>query len=103
MSLLAQFIADLWRGHVPLRRAFWEFAIGYGTVFNLVTTIAAFAAFASDLPDWAGLALFFLPAPYNLLMIVAVWRSAARYPGPAIWATLARALIIVWAAAATFI
>ena len=103
MRLLAQFAADLWHGNFPLRRAFWEFAVGYGTVLNLVTTIAAFAAFASDLPDWAGLALFFLPAPYNLLMIVTVWRSASRYAGPAIWATLARALIVAWAAAATFI
>jgi hypothetical protein len=100
---LAQLAANLWLGHIPLRRAFWEFAIGYGTVFNLVMTIAAFAAFASDLPDWTGLALFFLPAPYNFLMIVAVWRSSSRYAGPAIWATLARALIVVWAAAATFI
>jgi hypothetical protein len=39
--------------------------------------------------------------PYNFLMVVAVWRSAARYAGNAIWSTLARALILVWAVLAT--
>jgi hypothetical protein len=32
--------------------------------------------------------------------VVSVWRAAARYTGWAIWSTLARALVIVWAAIA---
>lgn len=103
MSWMRQFVSDLWNGRIPLGRVFWEYSIAYGTILNLITTLAAFAAFASDWPDAIGIAIFFLPAPYNLLMIISVWKSAARYPGPAIWATLARAFVIVWAAAATFI
>jgi len=99
----AQIVVDLWSGRVPLARAFWEYAVAYGTVLNLLTTLAAFIAFTKDLPDAVSIALFFSPAPYNLLMIVAVWKSAARYAGRAIWATLARVCIIVWAALVTMI
>lgn len=99
----AQIVADLWNGRVPLARAFWEYAVAYGAVLNLLTTLAAFTAFARGWPDAASLAIYFSPAPYNLLMIIAVWRSAAQYAGRALWATLARALIIVWAAVVTVI
>jgi hypothetical protein len=34
-------IKDLWAGDVALARAFWEFAILYGLVVNLTTTLAA--------------------------------------------------------------
>jgi hypothetical protein len=103
MTKFWRLVSELWNGRLPLARIFWEFAIGYGTVLNLVATLAAFAAFTRNWPETIGLALFFLPAPYNLLMVVGVWRSARDYSGPAIWPTLARALILVWAAAATFL
>ena len=41
-------------------------------------------------------AAFLLPIPYNLLVGVAVWRSADRYQGPQRWADLARAASLVW-------
>jgi hypothetical protein len=93
-------IGDLWNGRVPLARAFWEYAIIYGTTANLVVTLASLVAFTQG---WhaLGITIFVLPIPYNMLMIVAVWRSAARYRGPPIWNTLARALIIVWAVIAS--
>jgi hypothetical protein len=94
-------VADLWNGRLPLARAFWEYAIVYGSLANLVATLLALAAFAKDLPVALGLLLFFLPAPYNLLMVVSVWKSAARYQGPVMWPTLARVLIVVWAAVCT--
>jgi hypothetical protein len=40
-----------------------------------------------------------VPIPYNLFMLVAVWRSAERYTGPRERAELARAVIILWTAA----
>lgn len=97
---LGKRIADLWHGRVPLARAFWEYAIIYGSIANLVFTLAAFGALAQD---WFafGLLLFLVPLPYNLLMAVSVWRSAARYEGARGWAMLARISVIVWAAIAT--
>ena len=98
---MKQRIADLWYGRVPLARIFWDYAIIFGSLANLVSTLAALAAFANGVPAALGLLLHFLPAPYNLLMVVGVWRSAANYRGAQVWAILARTLILVWAAIAT--
>ncbi|HEX5778001.1 MAG TPA: hypothetical protein VFY21_04110 [Xanthobacteraceae bacterium] len=103
MNRQRRLLADLWNGRISLSRVFWEYAVCFGTVLNLLTTIASFALVAGDYPGWIAAVVFFLPAPYNLLMIIAVWQSAARYEGRQIWATLARAFIIVWAVAATLI
>ena len=91
---------DLWNGRVPLSRVFWDYAVIHGSFANLVATGAALTAFLWDWPI-LGLAIHFLLLPYNALMVVAVWRSAERYKGDAIWATLARGAILVWAAIAT--
>ena len=98
---MKQRIADLWYGRVPLARIFWDYAIIFGSLANLVSTLAALALFAKGAPALLGLLLHFLPAPYNLLMVVGVWRSAANYRGAQVWAMLARTLILVWAALAT--
>jgi hypothetical protein len=98
---MKQRIADLWYGRVPLARIFWDYAIIFGSLVNLVTTLAALAAFAKGVPAVLGLLLHFLPTPYNFLMVVGVWRSAANYRGAWIWATLARIVILAWAALAT--
>jgi hypothetical protein len=34
-------LRKLWRGDLPLGQAFWEYAIAYGTIANLVATGAA--------------------------------------------------------------
>ncbi len=84
-------------------RVFWEYAVVYGSTLNLLTTIASFALLAEDFSGGLSLAVFLLPAPYNLLMVIAVWRSAARYEGPAYWAVLARSFILVWATIVTLV
>jgi hypothetical protein len=86
----------LWNGNLPLARAFWEYAVVYVALVNLVTTYAAFAVMAADLPGWLALAVFLLPVPYIVMAVVGVWRSAAVYAGPRHWATLARAASVLW-------
>jgi hypothetical protein len=103
MTRGAAWLADLWHGRIPMSRVFWLYAVCYGTLFNLLTTIASFALVAGNYRGWFAVAVFFLPAPYNLLMIISVWKSAPRYQGSPYWSTLARAFIIVWAIAATVI
>jgi hypothetical protein len=90
----------LWRGELPLMQAFWDYAIIYGTIANLLATLGALAALAVDAP-WLALAVHFLPAPYNVVAVVGVWRSAGRYRGAPVWATAARAGVITWAVLAT--
>jgi hypothetical protein len=89
------------RGEIPLARAFWEYAMAYGLLANLIATAGAFAVLAADLPALLAVAIFFLPLPYNALVVVAVWRSANRYAGPPMWATLARVAVVLWAIIAT--
>ena len=96
-------VRRLWAGEVPLARAFWSYAMIGGTALNGVTTLLAMALLAMDAPAVVAVILFALPIPYNLLVLVAVWRSAGAYQGPRLWADLARVAIVVWAAAAVLL
>jgi hypothetical protein len=92
-------LVALWRGDVPLGQAFWEYAIVYGTIANIVATAAAIAAVAAGLPDAVGVGLFLIPVPYILTAVVGVVRSANRYRGPPMWAGMAKVAVIMWGAA----
>lgn len=94
-------VRRLWAGEVPLARAFWDYGFIGGTALNALVTFSAMAVLAMDAPGALAVGLFLLPAPYNLLVVVAVWRSAAAYEGRRLWAGLARIAIVLWAAAAT--
>ena len=96
-------VRRLWAGELPLARAFWSYAIIGGTALNGVTTLLAMALLAMDAPAGVAVILFALPIPYNLLMLVAVWRSAGAYQGSRLWADLARVAIVIWAAAAVLL
>jgi hypothetical protein len=105
VPLLAK-LSALWVGRVPLRTAFWNYAVFWGVLVNLAATLMSMAVLvlAGGGPDpapWVAilsLGLHLLPAPYNLLVLVGVWRSAgspARSKGET-W--LARAVIAAWTA-----
>ena len=86
----------LWAGELPLRQAFWQYAVGYGLLINLVTSMAFLALLTNDANiDLVALA-FALPIPYNFVVAVAVWRSADRYSGPKTWADLASVGTVIW-------
>ena len=94
-------IVRLWGGRIGMARAFWEYAIVYVSLINLVATTAAFVVLAAGGPGPLAVLIFLLPLPYNGLAVVGVWRSASRYEGPARWAHLARLAVVVWAVIAT--
>jgi hypothetical protein len=96
-------IARLWRGDVGLARAFWEFGLLYGSLIHAIATGLALAAIVAGLPAWLAVTIFLLPAPYTVLAVVAVWRSADRYRGPPARAQLARIAIVIWALLATVV
>ena len=98
---MTNWVRQLWDGEMSLARSFWEFGIVYGTLIHLIATGAAFGAFVMGTPLWIAATLYFLPAPYAILVVVGVWRSAARYRGPAERAHLARLGILAWAVLAT--
>ncbi len=98
---MTDWIGRLWRGEVGLARAFWEYALMWGTFANLTTTARAYGAYVAGAPLWLAAAVFFLAAPYTLLATVGVWRSAGRYRGPAHWANAARIAVLFWAVGVT--
>jgi hypothetical protein len=89
-------IGDLWHGRLPLGRAFWEFAVIYGLILNVLSTTASLLAIAGNLSWIAILLIHFLPAPYWIASTVGVWRSADRYAGPPRWASAARVAALLW-------
>ena len=86
----------LWAGELPLRQAFWQYAVGYGLLINLVTSLAFLALITRDANTTLIALAFTLPIPYNVLITVAVWRSANCYPGPKTWADVARVGTVIW-------
>ena len=89
-------IRSLWTGALPLGEAFWWYAVGYGLVLNLITSLLFLALLTRDTGAAALVLVFLLPIPYNLMVVVGVWRSANCYAGPRKWADLARAGTLVW-------
>jgi hypothetical protein len=91
---MTSFLQTRMRGEAPLETVFWRDMLAVGTVVNLAATVAAFALFAAEYPAWLGLAVNFLPLPWNLFLFVAVWRSAEREGGPS--ATTAKVVGVLW-------
>lgn len=91
----------LWDGEIPLPEAFWWYLIGYGLVVNALATLAALAAITAGAPTWVAGVLYFLPLPYNLLVLVGVWRAADRWQGAPVWANAARLATVLWVLATT--
>jgi hypothetical protein len=96
-------LRKLWRGDLPLGQAFWEYAIAYGTIANIVATGLAVAAVTTGLPEIVALGIFFSPLPYIFTAVLGTLRSANKYQGPAERATMAKIAVIVWGALMVFV
>lgn len=89
-------LSALASGALPLPEAFWWYGIVYGLVVNAVATLIALGVAAAHGPGWLVVGLYLAPLPYNLLVLVAVWRSAGRWRGEPRWAALARLAVVLW-------
>jgi hypothetical protein len=83
-------LKTLWRGEYPLGYAFWTWAVAGGLLVNMSTTLLCLFLLAQNQPVPALLLGYGISIPYNLIVLFGVWRSAARYDGPEIYANLAR-------------
>ena len=45
---MTKLVKHLWAGEVPLRRAVWQYAAGYGLLLNIITTLVFLALIARD-------------------------------------------------------
>jgi len=88
------YFRSLWSGTEPLHRLIISDMLIGGTLINVAAMAAAFGLFALAAPRWLGIAVFLSPVPYNLFLVVTVWRTADR-SGSA-WAWPAKGLAIAW-------
>jgi hypothetical protein len=87
---------EFWRGEVPLGRAFWVWAILGGAAVNFATTLVSLAIIARGGPGWLALMAFLAPMPWNIVLLVGVWRSADQADVRKDKAQMARLAIVVW-------
>jgi hypothetical protein len=80
-----------------LSRAFWTYAILYGTALHMAFTAVALIAFTTDAPGWLAACLFFAPTLFSIIAVIGVWRSARHFPGNHLWADLAKMAAVGWA------
>ncbi len=92
-------IVELWRGELPLDRAFWLWGVLGGAAVGLFTTLLAVVLLAVEAPAWLAALAFAVHLPWNLVLLVGVWRSAGRPEVGRDTARLARLIIAAWAVA----
>jgi hypothetical protein len=85
----------LWSGDLPLGEAFWTYAVGIGLTINVGTSLLFLVLISWDRPIAALFVGYALSVPYNVIALVGVWRSAARYGGSRIHAELARIVTLI--------
>lgn len=88
------YLQRLWRGELPLGRVFWTDMVIAGSLVNLGMSLVAILLFAAGLPVAVGVTVHFSPLPYNILLLLAVWRSAEREASG--WSLAAQAGAVAW-------
>lgn len=94
-------VGRLLRGEIGAGTAFWRDMIVFGSIVNVVAAFAALLALGFKANAIVATAIFFSPLPLNLLLLVGVWRAAARCEPAA--RTFYRSAAALWLVAATFI
>lgn len=88
-------LRTFWRGETDLRTAFWSWVIVGGLIVNISSSLLFLTFIALDLP-WIALVMgYAYSLPYNVVALVGLWRSAARYDGPDYHADLARSVTVL--------
>ena len=71
-------VVALWHGRLPLGRAFWAWGILGGAAVGLGSTLLAVILLTVDAPAWLAALAFAAHLPWNLVLLVGVWRSAGQ-------------------------
>jgi hypothetical protein len=85
----------LWTGDLPLGDAFWTWALLGGLLVNISTSVLFLVLIMLDHPWPALIVGYGFSVPYNVVVVVGVWRSASRYDGPRTYADLARVATVI--------
>jgi hypothetical protein len=89
-------IIEFFRGGLPLGRAFWLWGILGGGIVSLFSTLLALTLIAASAPAWLAVLAFAAHIPWNVMLLVGIWRSAGRPEVNPAAANLARTVILAW-------
>jgi hypothetical protein len=81
-------------GEVPLDEAFYNDMLAVGSMVNIAIGLCAFAMIAADFPIWLPIIVFLSPQPYNIILLISVFRSASQSQGRR--TDFMKAATIVW-------
>ena len=99
----AGFVARLFQGDVSLPITYWIFGALIGNVgFQVALTIIEFNYLeitSTQVGAWSVMGFYWLAIGYSIFMLIAIWRSAGKYQGRAIWSGLARVAVVFGALA----
>ena len=96
-------ILQFWRGGLPLGEAFWLWGILGGGVVNLFGTLAALLLLTEEVSAWLVVLLLVAHIPFNLFLLVGVWRSSARPEIGSKRRQLARICMTAWVIALSIV
>lgn len=69
------FFARRWHADVALGVLLWRDMLAVGTLINLVAGFAALILLTQNVAAVWAVAVHFAPVPYNIFLLVSVWRS----------------------------
>ena len=99
----AGFVARLFRGDISLPITYWVFGVLIGNVaFQAVSAIIEFNyidIISTQVGLWSVTGFYWLAVGYGIFLLIAIWRSAGKYQGKAIWSGLARFAVVFGAIA----
>lgn len=72
------FFGKRWRGEASLRQLFWRDMLIVGSVINLFTGFIALMIAAQGGELWFAATVHFATLPYNVFLVLAVWRTPQR-------------------------
>ena len=74
------FFTSRWHAEVELRVLLWRDVLVVGTLINLVAGFTAMIMLIQDVPPIWALTVYLAPVPYNIFLLVSVWRSKQCTP-----------------------
>ena len=74
----AGFFRSRWRGEASAAVVYWRDILAVGTLINLVTGFAALMLAAQGTDIVIAALVHFAPLPYNVFLVVALWRTPQR-------------------------
>lgn len=93
------FVTRLFRGDISLPITYWVFGVLIGNVaFQIIFKVIEFKYIdiaTSQVGSWSVIAFYWLAIGYSIFMLIAIWRSAGKYKGKAVWAGLARVAVVL--------